>query len=110
MARVYGVGFFAAVLWQGVLLLPALVFLPLLFGSRQKSAYMWIIFALTAVVYWAVAATFCLIYGYQKNALLAILAGGETALLLGAFWCVFLGLKKMPPAHKSEKNQSRAEE
>lgn len=102
MMWVSNVAMLGAILWQMMVMLPALIATP--FVLKSKDSYALIVISLVIMVYWAVAASFWLIYVYERAMTwMVIIYALETLLLTVVFACLLMGLKKMPAMHKNRR-------
>lgn len=103
MVLVVDVPVMQAWLWQLLVMLPVLIATP--FVWRANNSYALIVVSFVLMVYWAVAASFWLIYAYERASLWVVVVYAiETGLLAWLFGCLFLLLKK--PSRKARPNKA----
>lgn len=92
----------AFLLWQGLMLLPALLFVPTI--RQANHPFRLIVLSFLMMIYAGVATSQWLIAWYEnKGGLLVWTYAFESVLLLGVLGLLFVVLKKLPPMHKTRR-------
>lgn len=92
----------AFLLWQGFILLPALMFVPVIWQANRP--YRLMVLSFLVMVYLGVATSHCLIAWYERKSSLLMWAYTlESGLLFVVLGLLFVVLKKLPPMHKTRR-------